>query len=89
MIDRPQITEEQVDQAIDVVRFAIKRRLAQKGWGAFVSRHEILGILEEERHEMIEAVHHETQERLSEELIDIAVGCVFGVASIKAGVLQW
>ena len=64
-------------------------RLNQKGYGAWLSRHEILGILQEEYIETVDAVHDGELDELKEELIDLAVGCMFGIACINQGTLDW
>lgn len=86
---RQQITEQQVGNAASEVRVWLFRRLDQKGFGTWLSRHEILGFLTEEYHEAIEAVHSKPFPQLRDELIDIAVGCIFGVACIDAEALDW
>jgi uncharacterized protein YabN with tetrapyrrole methylase and pyrophosphatase domain len=64
-------------------------RLRGKGAGAWLSRHEILGIITEEYHEFIEASHSRNREQMKQELIDIAVGCIFAVACINDKTLDW
>ena len=67
----------------DVTR-ELDRRISEKGPGAFVSRHEILGIVGEEYSELVEAVHRAADNDVRRELLDIAVACIFGVASLDA-----
>jgi len=86
---RLKISEQQVSDATGLVRSWLSKRLKEKGYGAFVSRHEILGFLTEEYTEVVEAVHSKPTEDLQGELIDIAVGCIFGIACIEAGALDW
>lgn len=87
---RPQISKETVQRAIDKFAEKLYMRLEQKGYGSWLSRHEILGVITEEALvEVPEAVHHGTLEELREELLDVAVGCVFGVACIDQGTLDW
>lgn len=67
----------------------LDRRLKQKGRGAFVTKHELVGILTEEYHELLEAVRNDSDiEPFAQELIDVAVGCVFGLACIRAGAIK-
>ena len=73
--------------SIDISDAALKR-LAKKGYGTLVSRHEILGMIEEERYELVKAVHGEDILSVKRELIDIAVGCVFAVACINTKTLE-
>ena len=81
---RQQITPEQVSNIVDLTEDRLFARLNEKGYGAWVSQHEILGFLTEEYHETIEAVHSKSVEDLRTELVDIAVGCIFGIACIEA-----
>lgn len=65
------------------------QRLNEKGYGAWLSRHEILGFLTEEYTESVEAVHSGNLDDLKSELMDCAVGCIFAMACIDAGALDW
>ena len=86
---RQQITEQEVNEAVATIRYHLFRRLEQKGFGTWTSRHEILGFLTEEYHEAIEAVHSKTANEVKAELVDIAVGCIYGVACIDSKALDW
>lgn len=86
---RQQITRQQAGEATSLVRDWLFHRLNDKGFGAWLSRHEILGFLTEEYHESVEAVHSKSTHDLKAELIDMAVGCIFGIACIDANVLDW
>ena len=91
-MDRPNVSGREVDQATTAAYKKLYHRLGTKGWGSYASRHEILGILTEEYHELVEAVQSEPLEgsrhSVREELLDIAVGCIFGVACIDGGYLR-
>lgn len=87
---RKQITKRQVRNAVIETQTKLKRRLNnEKGWGTWLSRHEILGFAEEERFELCQAVHSDSLEDVKEELLDLAVGCIFAVACINADTLDW
>lgn len=86
---RQQITEQQVSDAAGLVRYWLFERLTEKGYGAWLSRHEILGFLTEEYDEAIEAVHSKSKAEIKAELVDMAVGCIFAVACIDAKALDW
>jgi len=87
---RKQISEKAIDGVIYELRQTIKMRLEEKGYGSFASKHEILGILEEEMKEYVDAVHENVPTSyLSHELMDIAVACVFGCACIEEEGLDW
>jgi NTP pyrophosphatase (non-canonical NTP hydrolase) len=63
--------------------------LNKKGYGSWKSRHEIMGIVTEEYDELIKAVRSESEDRVKSELYDIAVACVFAIACIEQGNLDW
>lgn len=87
---RPQITDDNLKWAMDALKAHLDKKLDQKGKGAWLSRHEILGIITEEVDvELKEAVHSETNQQIMGELADIAVGCVFAMACIEQGTLDW
>ncbi|WP_163192579.1 MazG nucleotide pyrophosphohydrolase domain-containing protein [Clostridium thermarum] len=77
---REELTEEQVMNAVDKVVEKLRYRLNQKGYGSFVSRHEILGVMTEEFKEFVDAVHSKNYDEMREEIMDLAVGCIFGLA---------
>ena len=64
-------------------------RLHQKGWGTFSSSHEILGIITEEYHELIDAVKSNNLDKVHEELLDIAVACNIAIACYLQKTLEW
>jgi hypothetical protein len=69
--------------AQNVIYARLEERLKQHGYGAF-------GIVAEEYHELVQAVTSEPiigDKSVRAELIDIAVACLFAVASIDAGVI--
>lgn len=81
------INRERIDplKASDVLRHVGKRfndRLLQHGPGVAVSLHEILGIVAEESHEVFEAVVACDRDETRAELVDLAVACLLGIASI-------
>ena len=68
------------------LRYTMQTRLEEKGDGTFASSHEIYGVLAEEMAEFLQAIQqHKTPHELKAELMDIAVGAVFGIACIEAG----
>jgi NTP pyrophosphatase (non-canonical NTP hydrolase) len=85
---RKQLTHEQIQTAVDKTTQKLNYRLAQKGFGTFASRHEILGTITEEYYELIEAVHANKPEEMQEELLDLAVGAIFAVACLDQGTLD-
>ena len=88
-MERQNISEELIDAAMTKLREGISHRLAQKGRGSFSSKHEILGIVTEEYHELVEAVHAGAMGDVSAELGDLAVAAVFGFACMHSGNVDW
>jgi len=89
---RVRITKDQINESKKLVSFWLDKRLEEKGCGALLSRHEILGVLTEEYTEIIEAAHSKlpnSNNELISELIDLAVCCLFGIACIKAKATDW
>lgn len=83
-MNRPQVTSNDCILAIHSTVEKFHRRRKQKGMGALVSRHEILGVIEEEIYELKKAIHeHTSDDELIEELKDLAVAAIFGIASLK------
>ena len=87
--ERPQLDHATVETAINDFRTELNRRLNEKGYGSWLSRHEILGVLEEELLELKDAVHNKSFSDIRSELLDIAVGAVFGAACIDHGKMDW
>lgn len=89
---RPNVNEAFVLKAVEAAGDKLNRRLRQKGRGTYASRLEILGALTEEFHELTQAMISEpiagTKHSVREELLDIAVGCLFGIACIDAGYVR-
>ena len=79
---RPNIDHKKLSYAENHVIGLLNKRLHQKGSGVFASPHEALGIITEEYFELIEAVKSNEDARVLDELADIAVGCLIGMASI-------
>ena len=86
---RTQISQEEIEAGIRKLIDKLDFRLAQKGYGTFSSRHEILGILTEEYDETIEAVRSGKIEDVSNELLDVAVASVFGMICIDSKKTDW
>ena len=75
--------------AVNNTRDRLYDRLNQKGYGTFSSTHEVLGMITEEYYELIEAVKSNKMSDVKDELEDIAVGCLFAIACINNGSLEW
>lgn len=81
---RPQLTRDEINQAIKELTSLVFQRLDEKGWGAYSSGHEALGILQEEKRELEDAIRENDSAQVSDELLDIAVGTLIGKASIDS-----
>ncbi len=86
---RTQVDTVWTDEALDLVRKKMVGRLEEKGRGTYASIHEVLGILAEEYYELTVAVKNNDQRNVVEELKDLAVGCLFGIACIEGGFVDW
>jgi NTP pyrophosphatase (non-canonical NTP hydrolase) len=86
-MQRPQITNEMIDDAFSILKSRMKETLERKGRGSFISTHEILGVITEENKELIDAVHQ--NKGISDELMDIAVAAIFSAACIYNDTLEW
>jgi hypothetical protein len=85
------VDDEHVRTAIGLVVANLERRLKEKGKGTFASKHEILGIIHEELFELTQAIHAHggVHKEIADELSDIAVACIYGIACIEADALDW
>jgi len=79
---RPGVGESDIALALSAISANLDRRLLKHGYGAYASPHEILGVIAEEYDELKDAVRSNVDADTAAEIIDIAVGCVFGVASM-------
>lgn len=80
-LNRSKVTKDQIEDGLEDIRLMLLARLDKKGRGAYASRHEILGILEEEMIEVKEAIRDDTAGgflQYKKELLDVAVGALFG-----------
>jgi len=88
-MERKAIAHARVIKWVEKFAEALKNRIIEKGDGTFSSKHEILGVITEEYYELVMAVHNESPQRITEELIDIAVGAIFAAACIDEQALDW
>lgn len=77
---RPEISPIAFESALKLIKAGIEKAIEKHGRGGFVSWHEILGKIDEEHIEFIKEIQGETPER-RDELVDIAVAAIWGVAS--------
>jgi len=88
-MDRPEYNPDILDLVFERVKDKLHYRLLQKGKGIYMSSHEILGIITEEYDEYKAEVRANNAFGQEEELLDIAVGCVFGLASLLSNKMDW
>lgn len=90
-ISRPQVGEEDISKGLRDIYDKLLSRLQKKGHGSYASRHEILGILEEEMMEVKEAIRDDRQlgyDEYQKELLDVAVGALFGYICMNSGYIH-
>jgi hypothetical protein len=78
--------EQTMDDArreIALIETKLKSRLDEKGYGIFVSSHEMLGVIDEEMLELKMAVIANDRHAIEHELIDIAVACIWSLVSLR------
>lgn len=88
---RQQITVQQVEEIFGSIRQQLFHRFNEKGYGTWLSQHEILGVITEEYHYLTKGIEPNLlgKMRMRSKLADIAVGCIFGIACIDAETLDW
>ena len=83
MDERVEVEPEQILSANAPILEWLARRLYKKGRKGYIGPHETLGVIEEEYDELKEAVRSDDLEQVIRELTDVAVGCLFGIASLR------
>jgi hypothetical protein len=86
---RKEITEHEEMLAIDSILLKLDEQLRKKGRGTFASIHEISGVLDEEVREFKDEIHSNNHADIVKELEDIAVTCLWGIASIESKKIDW
>jgi NTP pyrophosphatase (non-canonical NTP hydrolase) len=81
-MERPQINTETLQKALEAFTIAVGQRIEEHGWGAYLSHHEFLGIVTEEYLELNEAVRSNDPVEVGGELMDVAVGAFWSIASM-------
>jgi len=87
--NRPQISKKAIKEARDEIYQKTLSAFQQKGWGSLASIHELSGVLKEEYDEVSDEIHASNYPMLIEELKDLAVACLFGIACIKSKTMDW
>jgi len=78
------VTQEQISEALQLLGISLQRRLIEKGRESFVNATEAFGDAVIKMGELEHAVHIKESQRIIDAFLDVAVGCVHGVASLKA-----
>jgi hypothetical protein len=84
METRIDVLDAEIAAAFTVLGDSLKSRLLKHGKKSFIGPHEVLGVIEEEMHELREAVRSNKRKEVIAELLDVGVGAIFGVASLIA-----
>ena len=94
-LGREKITKEAVKEAVALVRSHVALTAKIADYGTLTSRHEIFGVMVEKFRELGDAVHGAKLQdanapaSVKAELIGIAASCIFGIACIDSGTLDW
>ena len=88
-IDRGEITAHDINLAVRRLQKEVAENLNVKGSGAFVSRYEIVGAVARELWELQQAIDIRRLDIFANELLDIAVCCIVGLAGIEAGMTDF
>lgn len=71
-------------EVTDFLASELEREVTRKGDGAFYTYHEALGVIEEERDELLEAIRSNNLHQIRQELRDLIVAALWGLVSIRA-----
>ena len=86
---RKSITKREISRALGCVGIKLRQRLKEKGDKGFVSRHEVLGVIEEEMHELKDACRESLLAHFEHELLDMAVASILGLICLQGDHLEW
>ena len=82
-INRPKVTEKQLESSITLVLDELKKKIKKKGPGAMISSHECLGVLDEEFDEFkVEVQKNDTDAQITE-AVDVALTAIWVIASLR------
>lgn len=85
MDQRVDVTDQEMTEAMRLIGEGLQKRILQKGRKCFIGPHEIFGMVAEEfNKELMDAMHKNDRSAFVEELIDVGVTCLFGIASMRA-----
>jgi len=79
---RNKITNKEIKQVVKLFEKSLWEEIKKKGNGAYISPHEVRGVMEEEFAEHMDELRANNLTKQVDELIDIAIAAMWGVASI-------
>ena len=83
-VTRPVVDSHAILMALTDMESELMKRLNKHGRGSYASVHEVAGVMLEEFTEFSEAIRDDENRQASiDELFDIAVTAIFGIASIR------
>jgi hypothetical protein len=87
---RPELSAADVDAVFDSLQEALYQKLGSMDQRGYAGKHEILGVLEHEFFQLKKAMNEEHfgLNPVKNELLDIAVAAILGVACIRGGVVK-
>lgn len=77
-IVQTEVTPEQIEATLLVLRAKIEKALKKHGRFPFYSPKEIYGKLMEETYETLREIHAKNNEKFYDELLDVAIVAIFG-----------
>lgn len=80
---RPLVSKSNIESVMAWLRGQLERRLEKHGHGAYASSHEIAGVMLEEWNEYQRELQMNNRWGQCDELFDMAVTAVFGIASVE------
>lgn len=81
---RKPLTKKHIKSVFDRIKKQLSAKIAKRGMGRYDSVHEIYGIVAEEAYELLKATHENNNQEFVDELLDIAIGCLWGIASFQS-----
>ena len=79
----------EIVEEIDRLRAGLACTLVKYGNHSAASKHEILGLMQEEVAELTEAVHSGSSLDIINELLDVAIVAIYGAASLRNIHTDW
>jgi NTP pyrophosphatase (non-canonical NTP hydrolase) len=78
---RVPVTQDHLKLAHVLIDSHLRSAIDKMGNGSLISNHETLGVLSEEVYELTRAIHENRLDSIHEEMADIAICAIFGLAS--------